>query len=175
MTQPTRVFRMARSEPISVLGRGFFQAMQTVTFDFRAMALTSDEPAGGICPGAFRVGALLEVPAEFDGQAIQAGWDTGAGATVVDTAFLARHPDLFKYVKDMPAIDSTERAVPSKIYTTNALALCGHKIDAMPVVALDLSAARARKPDMPDILFGDNLLMGHVWSFDFRDGRWSVN
>jgi hypothetical protein len=175
VTQPTGVYRMERSEPFAVLGRGFFQATQTVTFDLKAMTLTADGPSGGLCPGAVRMAALMEVPAEFDGQPIQAGWDTGAGLTTVDTGFLTRHAALFKYVKDMPGIDATQRSVPAKIYTTSAVTLCGHKLENMPVLALDLSAARARRPDTPDIILGDNLFVGHVWSFDFRDGRWSIN
>jgi hypothetical protein len=181
VTQPTEVFRQERAEGYAVLGRGFFQATRTVTFDFRTMALTADGPSGGACPGAFHLAALLEVPAEFDGKPIQAGWDTAAGFTVVDTAVVARNPGLFQYVKDMPATDATDRSVPTKIYTTNALAICGHKIDNLPVAALDLSTVRAKLPTlpnmsaMPEVVFGDNLLMGHVWSFDFSNGNWTVN
>jgi hypothetical protein len=174
VTQPVGVYRMERAEPFATLGRRFLETTQTVTFDFRAMTLTPDGPAGALCPGSVRMAALMEVPAEFLGQPILAGWDTGAGATTVDSAFVARHPDQFQYVKDMPAIDSTDRSIPAKIYTTNALSICGQELQGIPVLALDLSAARTKRPDLPDVIFGDNLFLGHVWSFDFSDGRWSI-
>jgi hypothetical protein len=176
VTQPTDVVRTARPENSAVLGRGFFQATITVTFDFRTMNLTADGPAGAVCPGAFHVAAFMEVPAEFDSKAIQAGWDTGAGLTMVDTAFVARHPELFNYLRDFPAIDATTgRSLPAKVYSTSALSLCGHKINNLTVQAVDFSPLRTKAPDVPDVVFGNNLFAGHVWAFDFSDGRWSVN
>jgi hypothetical protein len=175
MKAPDHAYRGPLPDPNPVLGLDFFKAMQTVTFDFHAMALSRDPPSGRLCPDRFKADSMIEVPADFAGQAMQAGWDTGAGATVVDAALLARHPELFQYVKDFPAEDATGKAVPAKIYTTSAFTLCGIKLNNMPVGVLDLSEARKKKPDLPEVVFGDNLFMGHVWAFDFRDGRWSIN
>jgi hypothetical protein len=176
MKQPTDVFRNATSTPWPRLGRGFFEAMQTVTFNFQSMILTRDPPAGGICPKPFHVDGVIEVPVSFNGQDMQAVWDTGATMTVVSADFVASHPDQFQYVKDMTRSDDAIAAssMKAKMYMMNGFALCGHRAD-MPVVAIDFTAMKARAPKLPDIILGDSLFMGHVWSFDFRDGRWSAN
>lgn len=171
---PAEAYRQRLPDPNPVLGSGFFEAMGAVTFDFKAMTLTRDPPSSAMCPGGAKITSMIEVPADFLGQTIHAGWDTGAGFTVVDAGLVARHPDEFHYLKDFPARDAIGAVVRSRIYTTSAITLCGMKIDNLPVAALDLSEARKKKPDLPDVILGDNLLAGHVWAFDFRDGRWSI-
>lgn len=172
----SNVQRSSRPQAYSTLGLGFFRGLQTVIFDFRRFELLRGPPEGPACPGRFAADELIRLPATLAGQPITVGWDTGASITVADAAYVAAHPSLFTYIKDMPpGDDSTSSGLHARLYLMKAFAVCGRAIDSLPVVAVDMSAPKAETPNFPDLILGSNLMRGHVWSFDFRDGRWSFD
>jgi hypothetical protein len=168
---------LTRPHPFSSLGLGFFERLGTVTFDFARGELRRDGPAPGRrCPGAFAVTNVMRVPAALSGQSVSVAWDTGASSTVADIDFVRAHPALFAFVRDLPSgADATSVGVPAQLFKAATISVCGRDFHDVFVVGVDMSAGRARIPDLPDVILGANLMAGHVWAFDFKDRSWSLD
>ena len=163
--------------PYSTLGLGFFERLGVVTFDFRAMQLRHAAPVPErACVGTVSTGNPMRIPIALGGQAIEAGWDTGASATVADARFVAAHPELFVFVRDLASgVDSTSTGVPARLFKARDITICGHAFKEVMVAAVDMSAPKARIADFPDVVVGANLMAGHVWAFDFASHSWSLD
>ncbi len=163
--------------PYSTLGLGFFERLGAVTFDFRTAQLRRAGPVPErVCPGAVSTGNPMRIPIALAGQTMQAGWDTGASSTVADARFVAAHPELFAFVRELASgADSTSAGIPARLFKARDIAICGHEFKDVTVVAVDMSAPKARIADFPDLVLGANLMAGHVWAFDFANHSWSLD
>jgi hypothetical protein len=175
MDDPDNVQVLIAPRPFSNLGLRFFERLEAVTFDFRHGELRQEGPPRP-CSGALVVDDVMRVPATLGGQGLAVAWDTGASATVADAAYVRAHPELFAFVRDLPSgADSTTTGVPLQLFTAKALAICGQALGDVAVVAVDMSAAKAKIPHFPDLTLGANLMVGHVWAFDFKGKTWSFD
>lgn len=148
-------------------------------FDFEAAVVEVSK--GGGCRHAGRPQELwldgrhhpyLEV--DYNGQTARAVWDTGAGITVVDAAFVERAPELFRATDTSVGTDAagTERETP--MYTMASVALGDIRFPTCRVAAVDLSHVNASIERPMDVILGYNLLRHARWVFDFAERNWSA-
>ena len=160
----------------SIIGLEYFQRLGAFTFDFRRNEFRRGWPASSrSCAEPFEVTTrMIRVPVDLPGVHVKAAWDTGASTTVGDAAFIAAHPEVFRFVRKLPpGADATSTGMPVSLYVASRLSFCGRDFHDVAVVAVDMSRSKALVPDFPDLTLGANLMVGDSWSFDFADRSWA--
>ena len=162
----------------SIIGLEYFQRLGAFTFDFRRNQLRRGWPASSrACDVPFELSTgLIRIPVELPGRRTKAAWDTGASHTVGDAAFIEAHPEVFRFVRELPpGTDATSTGLPVSLYVARAMTFCGREFRDVEVVAVDMSRSKAVVPDLPDLTLGANLMAANSWSFDFKDMSWSLD
>lgn len=160
----------------SIIGLEYLERLGAFTFDFRRGELRRGWPAASRpCDEPFEVTTrMIRVPVDLPGVHTKAAWDTGASTTVADARFIAAHPEVFRFVRELPpGTDATSTGMPVSLYVASQLSFCGRDFHDVAVVAVDMSRSKALVPDFPDLTLGANLMVGETWSFDFGDRSWS--
>jgi hypothetical protein len=149
-----------------------------VGFDFSAKTLTVD-PSGSA--GAQQPMKLvldnnyLEIPVSFGGGApAQMLYDTGAGLTVMDQAYVDANAGGFSFLGDTQIMDSSCQKISVKIYTINSLSVAGNALSGTYAVAMDLSKVKqALGGDLAGII-GFNAITAYNWTVDLKNNKFSA-
>ena len=104
----------------------------------------------------------------------QACFDTGAGLTIVDQAFIDKHPDLFEPAGTSTGTDSTGAQVDTPLFLMAGPAIGGIQLTAHTVAAIDLAPVNATLELPMDLILGYPTIRQASWLFDFPARRWSV-
>jgi hypothetical protein len=108
----------------------------------------------------------------WPGVAARACWDTGAGITVVDAAFVERHPELFDAAGSAYGIDSTGTRVETPILTMRGPEIGGVSFADHRVAVVDLGPANGTLEIPMDLIVGYPTIVQADWWLDFPGRRW---
>ena len=114
------------------------------------------------------------VPLRFGAVTASTVWDTGAGITVADRGFVARHPALFQPAGQSQGTDATGATVATPIFTMLGATLSDLELPPLRVAGVDLSGVNATIETPMDLILGYNLLRWANWLMDFPRGRWAI-
>jgi hypothetical protein len=102
-------------------------------------------------------------------------WDSGAGITLVDRAFLRKHRELFEEAGSSVGTDSTGIQAEAPTFWIAGPAIGGAKFRRFKVAAADL-ARLSDDHDRPiDLILGYTALRQSNWLFDFPTQRWRLS
>jgi predicted aspartyl protease len=110
----------------------------------------------------------------FPGVDAHAVWDTGAGVTVVDAGFLARHRELFHERAPTRGSDATGTEQQTPMHEVVESVIGGVRFAPHTVAAVDLAAVNATLERPMDVILGWTTLRQADWFFDFPGRRWAV-
>ena len=110
----------------------------------------------------------------FCGATASAVWDTGAGLTLVDTAFLRAHAALFEELGSSQGTDATGASMEAQLYTMSAPTIGGVRFPPHIVAGVDLSFVNATIELPMDLILGYTTLRQAHWLFDFPRKRWAI-
>lgn len=119
-------------------------------------------------------GGIPHVPVECDGAGAFAVWDSGAGITLVDLAFIRAHPAAFVAAGTSRGTDSTGESRETPVYAMSSFEAGGLRFPAHPVVGLDLGFAEAAGDIGAAMILGFSTLRFADWDLDFPARRWRV-
>ena len=150
-------------------------AARRLCFDFKSGVLRFNPHASETLDHKLTrlAGGVLGMNASVGDLRMEAAWDTGAELTVVDTALVQHHPDLFRFVEDVQGEDSTETRLPFRVHRAMRIMLGDHEFDEPVVLAMDLELLRRRLGNL-QLVVGFNLMRNLAWSFDVESGRWGI-
>ena len=114
------------------------------------------------------------VPLRFGAVTASTVWDTGAGITVADRGFVARHPALFQPAGQSQGTDATGATVATPIFTMLGATVSDLELPPLRVAGVDLSGVNATIETPMDLILGYNLLRWANWLMDFPRGRWAI-
>jgi hypothetical protein len=107
----------------------------------------------------------------WDGVTASACWDSGAGISVADQAFVAAHPDLFTPAGAATGSDSTNTQFSTPLVTMAGPVIAGVRFAPSTAAVVDLGPVNAGL-DLPmAMIAGYPLLRQADWLFDFPAGR----
>ena len=111
----------------------------------------------------------------FGATSSHATWDSGAGVTVVDTAFIEEKSSHF--VEDSPShgTDSTGTTRPTPMYLMTQATVGELQLSPHRVAAVDLSRINTQTDQPLDMIFGYTSLRQANWYFDFPGRRWAIS
>lgn len=112
---------------------------------------------------------------DFGGLKAKAVWDTGSSITVVDSNFVARHPELFQDAGHSTGTDSTGTEMQTPMYMMAASVIGGHQFAPQKVAAVDLAPVNATIEIPMDVIVGYNILSKAHWWMDFARRRWAIS
>jgi hypothetical protein len=174
------VARMATSNPAvrNLLGMDLLKVFQChFLFDEARVLLGAGEeaPAGvALLPLTLGSRSHPYLDLRWATATASAVWDSGAGITVVATAFIADHPGLFRRGGQTTGTDATGAQQETTMYRMVGPAIGGVRFPALKVAAVDLAAVNARI-DIPfDVVLGYNALRYAHWWFDFPRRQWAI-
>ncbi len=102
----------------------------------------------------------------------KAVWDSGAGITLVDLAFLKQNSSLFKKLGSTTGTDSTGSTQETPLYEMQPVQIGGRLFPAHPVVAVNLSHINSKAEIPMDFILGYSTLSKASWSLDFPRRKW---
>jgi hypothetical protein len=105
----------------------------------------------------------------------QACFDTGAGLTIVDQAFLDAHPGLFEPAGTSTGTDATGAQVETPIFLMTGPVIGGTRFAAHRVAAVDLAPVNETLELPMDLILGYPTIRQATWLFDFPARRWSLS
>ena len=112
------------------------------------------------------------VEVTWAGHIAHAIWDTGAGVTVVDTAFARKHRHLFSQRTTAVGMDSQGNSSETPLVTMAACSVGGRSFDASVAAIADVAGIQ-RPGDPPfDLIVGHPVISQAEWSFNLREGHW---
>ena len=116
----------------------------------------------------------VTVPLALGDQRVWGLIDTGADTTVIDSAFVDRHPEAFTLARTEPGTDAHGHAVESKVFRCREVDVGPLKLNDVEVAAFDFGDyLRSRMEGAPLIVGND--VIGHArWTFDVAGGAWSA-
>lgn len=162
----------------SLIGIDCFQG-KTLQLDFRKLFLRSTRSPIPIHLAKRRFSfapagmALLE--GQVDSQNAVGVWDTGAGLTSVDLAFVQKHPKQFKYLQDIPGgTDASGKPIFLKLYNLKNLTLGGKIFENLKVVAFDFTPAHNGIGEKTSFIWGYNLIQQSNWYVNMRTREWAM-
>ena len=145
-------------------------------FRFSADQVLVDEADTGLASQRLILDARFHPYVNVYLQAVQgrAVWDTGAGMTVVNTNFIARHPALFRRVGESTGRDATGFEMDTPTFIMEESVIGEHTFPPHKVVGVDLSVVNATLERPMDLILGYNTLRRADWLFDFPSKRWAI-
>ena len=105
----------------------------------------------------------------------QTVWDTGAGFTVVDNAFIEQHPDLFQEVGSSMGTDAGGATMETPMYIMASANIGGQPFAPHKVAGVDLSHVNATTEKPMTMILGYSTLRQANWLFDFPRKRWAIS
>jgi hypothetical protein len=112
----------------------------------------------------------------WDGLAHAKGvWDTGAGITCFDQAFMKNHSKLFRQVGTSKGTDSTGTHLETPVYELKGFELGGKRFPSVRVVVIDLSVPNSTIKTPMDFVLGNNVINKANWIFDFPRHKWAIS
>lgn len=107
---------------------------------------------------------------------MQGLWDTGAGLTAIDTAYVADHPGDFTFVKEVGnGRDATGNHVTVTLYKAKRISIGNHDFTDIEVLAIDLSVMREHVSRNLHMVIGANLITRADWFFDLKNRTWKLS
>jgi hypothetical protein len=139
-----------------------------------ALAVTEspDSRAGRVLELDDRGHAYVEV--SWPGVTGRACWDSGSGITIVDQAFLRRHPGLFAEAGSSVGTDATGARARTPMFAMAAACIGGALFQPHRVAGVDLSGASAALARPMDLILGYTTLRQANWLLDFPARRWAI-
>ncbi len=116
--------------------------------------------------------AYVEV--RWPGVTARACWDSGAGITVVDQAFLRAHPGLFAAAGTSTGTDSTGAQAQTPTFLMTGAHIGGARFAPHRVAAVDLSQVGRSPAESMDLILGYPTLRQADWLLDFPARRWCL-
>jgi hypothetical protein len=104
----------------------------------------------------------------------QAVWDTGAGMTIVDQAFIRQHPTFFEAAGSSTGHDWTGAKSDTQSYRLIGAMIGDHPFPVHPVAEVDLSHVNTHTDTPMDMILGYSTIRHANWWFDFPGHRWAV-
>jgi hypothetical protein len=101
-------------------------------------------------------------------------WDSGAGITVFDLAFMKKHPELFRKAGSTKGTDSSGSQMDTPLYELKGFELGKNKFPAIKVVVIDLSKPNSTIKTPMDFVLGNNVITKANWFFDFPRKKWAI-
>lgn len=114
------------------------------------------------------------VQVNFGASAGNAVWDTGASITIVDMAFVQKHPDLFIEVSTSTGTDSTGANMDTPMYMMAPARIGDILFPYHRVAGVDLSHVNSMIDIPMDLILGYSTLRHANWLFDFPRKRWAI-
>lgn len=102
-------------------------------------------------------------------------WDTGAGMTLFDSAFMKKHPKLFTKVGTSIGTDSSGTSQETPVYQVTGFTLGGKRFPATKAVVIDLSVPNSTIKTPMDFILGYNVQKKANWIFDFPNKKWAIS
>jgi hypothetical protein len=102
----------------------------------------------------------------------RAVWDSGAGATVVNRAFLLAHPELFEETGTTSGTDTTGAEMETPLLRMAGPVIGGRQFGSHLVVAVDISGTNSTLRYPMDLIVGYPTIRQAEWLFDFPARRW---
>lgn len=115
------------------------------------------------------------VEVDFGEARATAVWDSGAGMTVVDAGFCARHPGLFELIGSATGTDSGGRGLESALAEMAPCTIGGSRFPSSKVAVVDLGAVAATSDRPLEMILGYSTFHHADWSFDFPRGVYEVS
>lgn len=110
-----------------------------------------------------------------DGTTARALWDSGAGITVVDTAFHDEHPRLFTEVGDTTGTDSTGTQMSTPTCTIAEFSAGTLRLAPHVAAIVDLTPTATADEPRTDLILGYPALSQANWMLDFPAHRWAAS
>ena len=114
------------------------------------------------------------VDVQFGAATAHAVWDTGASLTVVDLAFIRRHPEAFQESGTSTGTDATGTSVETPMFDMAATVIGGATFPPVRVAGVELSPVNATIQTPMDLILGYNILSRAHWLFDFPRRQWAI-
>lgn len=116
---------------------------------------------------------LLPMKVGKEGLLNSAGmFDTGAGLSIVDLAFVERHPDLFTVLSENSVVDTHGNKIVTKTVLAHHVKIGELAFTVEYFMAVDLSAAKVEMGENVDFIIGYNVLKTANWYFNLQDLTW---
>lgn len=112
------------------------------------------------------------VEVAWPGVTARANWDSGAGITVVDQAFLLAHPGLFAKAGTSSGTDSAGAKAQASTYLMTGAQIGGAVFAPHKVACVNLSHVNSTLARPMDLILGYTTLRQADWLFDFPARRW---
>jgi hypothetical protein len=110
----------------------------------------------------------------WDGVTASACWDSGAGTTVVDKAFLDRNPELFATAGSSTGTDAGGARISTPMFSMAGPAIGGVRFPASRVAVVELGPVNSGLELPMDVIVGAPLIRQANWLFDFPARRWAA-
>lgn len=115
------------------------------------------------------------IDVQFGALTAHAVWDTGASITIVNTAFINNHPDLFQEAGSSTGTDSTGEQVETPMFMMAETTIGGSVFPPSRVASVDLSFVNATIEIPMDMILGYSVMRKANWLFDFPSKQWAIS
>jgi len=112
------------------------------------------------------------VEVNWVGHTARAVWDTGAGVTVVDSAFARAHHHLFSPHATAVATDSHGNSSETPLVTMAACSIGGREFAASVAAIADIAGIQRPGDPRFELILGYPVIAQADWSIDLRGGTW---
>lgn len=133
-----------------------------------------DAEAGSFQPLRFDSKGHPYLEIAFRGDPADAVWDSGAGVTVVDLAFIEQHRIHFEEAGKSTGTDSTGTSMETPMFVMQGAYLGGVEFPPHRVAGVDLSGVNATIEIPMDLILGYTTLRLADWFLDFPAGKWAL-
>ncbi|MCZ2404729.1 clan AA aspartic protease [Paenarthrobacter sp. Z7-10] len=101
-------------------------------------------------------------------------WDSGAGITIVDQKFLAKHSRHFREVEPSMGTDGTGTKVQTPTFLMSDVSIGGIQFAPHRVACIDLARANENLALPMDLILGYTTLSQADWLMDFPRREWAI-
>jgi hypothetical protein len=165
------------SRRTNILGMDFLQHYRC-EFYFDQNKLVIDQPNNtndDVSLYTLQTGAKYHpyVDVSVESVTAKAVWDTGASITLVDSNFIAKHPNLFTPDGTSEGTDSTGATFETPMYKMKACEIGQSMFPEARVATVDFSHMNANNAIPMDMIIGYNIYSKANWLFDFPNKQWA--
>ena len=122
----------------------------------------------------FDSGKIPFIDISFEDRVAKAVWDTGAGITIVDKAFVEVNKHLFEDAGTTTGTDSTGTSFETPVYFIKYIEIAGFKFPKHRVVPIDLAHLGPKTGRGMDFILGYSTLKLAHWAMDFKNKKWDI-
>lgn len=102
-------------------------------------------------------------------------WDTGASITVVDMAFIQKHPAFFQQLGQSEGTDVSGTTMESPMFMMSPTVIGGLVFPSHKVAGVDLSFVNSTIEVPMNLILGYSTLSKAHWIFDFPRKKWAIS